>query len=149
MAYKTNYKLEQEALENAFARRLLVEYNIKEVTTQRQAKNGTREFEFPVPSRRRVNKLRLACFKSGYVRNQNGCGNPYQINKTYKQEHRYTFLNEDGLYDSKTIQMARQKVWTQIARLNYMLKYYLNNYCGYKNNRCEYSGLRSTQSYTN
>ena len=38
-------------LENAFARRLLVEYNIKEVTTQRQAKNGTREFEFPVPSR--------------------------------------------------------------------------------------------------
>ena len=41
----------QEALENAFARRLLVEYNIKEVTTQRQAKNGTRDFEFPVPSR--------------------------------------------------------------------------------------------------
>ena len=149
MAYKTNYKLEQEALENAFARRLLVEYNIKEVTTQRQAKNDTREFEFPVSSRRPANKLRLACFKSGYVRNQNGCGNPYQINKTYKQEHRYTFLNEDGLYDSKTIQMARQKVWTQIARLNYMLEYYLNNYCGYKNNRCEYSGLRSTQSYTN
>jgi len=47
MAYK-QWKLEQEALENAFARRLLVEYNIKEVTTQRQAKNGTREFEFPV-----------------------------------------------------------------------------------------------------
>ena len=42
------YRLEREALENAFARRLLVEYNIKEVTTQRQAKNGTREFEFPV-----------------------------------------------------------------------------------------------------
>ena len=48
MAYK-QWKLEQEALENAFARRLLVEYNIKEVTTQRQAKNSTREFEFPVP----------------------------------------------------------------------------------------------------
>ena len=49
MSYKTAWKLEQEALENAFARRLLVEYNIKEVTTQRQAINGTREFEFPVP----------------------------------------------------------------------------------------------------
>ena len=48
---KTKWQLEQEALENAFARRLLVEYNIKEVTTQRQAKNSTREFEFPVPSR--------------------------------------------------------------------------------------------------
>jgi len=47
MSY-TNWKQEQEALENAFARRLLIDYGIKEVTTQRQAKNGTREFEFPV-----------------------------------------------------------------------------------------------------
>ena len=145
----TTWRLEQEAQENAFARRLLVEYNIKEVTTQRQAINGTREFEFPVSSRRPASKLRLACFKSGYVRNQNSCGNPYQINKTYKQERRYTFLDENGLKDYKTMQIARQKVWTQIARLNYMLEYYLNNYFGYKNNRCEYSGLRSTQSYTN
>ena len=53
MAYN-QWKLEQEALENAYARRLLVEYNIKEVTTQRQAINGTREFEFPVPSRKRL-----------------------------------------------------------------------------------------------
>ena len=52
MSYKI-WKLEQESLENAYARRLLVEYNIKEVTTQRQAINGTREFEFPVPSRKR------------------------------------------------------------------------------------------------
>ena len=40
---KTAWQLENEALENAFARRLLVEYNIKEVTTQRQAKNSTLE----------------------------------------------------------------------------------------------------------
>ena len=152
MAYKT-WKLEQEALENAFARRLLVEYNIKEVTTQRQAKNGTREFEFPVPCHpihyKNEGNLRLAVFKSGAVRKQNGTYSPYQINKQYKQEHRFTFLGENGLYDTKIIQMARQKVYTQIARLNYMLEYYLNNYCGYKNNRCEYSGLPSPQSYTN
>ena len=49
MAYKTNYKLEQEALENAFARRLLVEYNIKEVTTQRQAINGCLLYTSPSP----------------------------------------------------------------------------------------------------
>ena len=44
----TDYQREQEALENAFVRQLLIKYNIKEVTTQRQAINGTREFEFPV-----------------------------------------------------------------------------------------------------
>ena len=40
------YKQEQEALENAFVRQLLIKYNIKEVTTQRQALNGTRELNF-------------------------------------------------------------------------------------------------------
>ena len=48
-----NWKQEQQALEDAFVRQLLIKYNIKETTTQRQAKNGTREFEFPVPARRR------------------------------------------------------------------------------------------------
>ena len=65
---KTTWQLKNEALENAFARRLLVEYNIKEVTTQRQAKNETRVFEFPVPSRKRWpngKRLQLACFKTG------------------------------------------------------------------------------------
>ena len=82
-----NWKQEQEALENAFVRQLLIKHNIKEVTTQRQAINGTREFEFPVsslaPNTRygRVNpnnfpKLRMACFKTGYVRKQNGCYSP-------------------------------------------------------------------------
>ena len=88
MAYQT-WKLEQEALENAFARRLLVEYNIKEVTTQRQAKNGTREFEFPAPARKRLpngKRLKLACFKSGYVRNQNSGYSNYQLNKTYFED---------------------------------------------------------------
>jgi hypothetical protein len=50
---KYTWRQEQQMLEDSFARALLVEYNIKEVTTQRQAKNGTREFEFPVPSRKR------------------------------------------------------------------------------------------------
>ncbi len=102
---KTAWQLENEALENAFARRLLVEYNIKEVTTQRQAKNETREFEFPVPSRyfhlkgeRFASKirLRLACYKSGYVRNVNSCSSNYQLNPVYKQEQRQMFLVDEG-----------------------------------------------------
>ena len=105
MSYKI-WKLEQESLENAYARRLLVEYNIKEVTTQRQANNGTREFEFPVPSRyfhskgeRFVSKirLRLACYKSGYVRNVNSCSSNYQLNPVYKREQRQMFLTDEGI----------------------------------------------------
>jgi hypothetical protein len=131
MAYKT-WKLEQEALENAFARRLLVEYNIKEVTTQRQAKNGTREFEFPVPCHpthyRNKGNLRLAVFQSGAVRKQNGTYSPYQLNKQYKQNRRTTFLTENGLETTEYVGVARAHIWNQIARLNYMLEYYLKNY---------------------
>ena len=133
------WKQEQEALENAFVRQLLIKYNIKEVTTQRQAINGTREFEFPVsslaPNTRygRVNpnsfpKLRMACFKTGYVRKQNGCYSPYQVNKTYNQNRRHTYLTKDGLVTTEYIGKARALIYSQLARLNYMLAYYLKNY---------------------
>ena len=56
-----NWRQEQEALENAYARMLLIEYGIQEVTTQRQAKNGTRQFKMPTGQM-------LATYKSGYVR---------------------------------------------------------------------------------
>jgi hypothetical protein len=137
MSYKT-WKLEQESYENAFARRLLVEYNIKEVTTQRQAKNGTREFEFPVsatsPKTRYTNyksknKLRLAVYKSGYVRNVNSCSSNYQLNPVYKSERRQMFLTEEGklktyIYDSVT----RVKIWNTMARMKFMLDFYIRNY---------------------
>ena len=49
MTNQYTWRQERQMLEDSYARRLLVEHNIKEVTTQKQAKNGTREFEFPVP----------------------------------------------------------------------------------------------------
>tara|TARA_R110002033_G_scaffold115037_1_gene159756 strand:- start:34 stop:441 length:408 start_codon:yes stop_codon:yes gene_type:complete len=128
---KTTWQLKNEAQENAFARRLLVEYNIKEVTTQRQAKNGTREFEFPVPTHPthyKNTKLRLAVFKSGSVRKQNGTYSPYQLNKQYKQNRRYTFLTEKGLKTDEFVGVARAQIYTQLARMNYMLEYYLRNH---------------------
>jgi len=132
----THWQQEQEALENAFARQLLLKYNIKEVTTQRQAKNGTREFEFPVPCHpthyRSKGNLRLACFQSGTVRKQNGTYSPYQLNKQYKQNRRTTFLTENGLETNEYIGTARALIWNQLARMNYMLEYYLNNYAGLK-----------------
>ena len=130
MRNKQTWQQEQEALENAFARQLLLKYNIKEVTTQRQALNGTREFEFPVPSHPRYynGNLRLACFKSGTVRKQNGTYSPYQLNKQYKQNRRTTFLTQNGLKTNEYVGTARALIWSQLARMNYMLEYYLRNY---------------------
>ena len=135
--YKYTWQQEQQMLEDAYARQLLLKYNIKEVTTQRQAKNGTREFEFPVPARylyyhgklqASKNRLRLACFKTGYVRNQNSCSSNYQLNKQYKQEQRTTFLIDGKLETRKYKGYARAKIWSGLARLNYMLEHYLRNY---------------------
>ena len=128
---ETTWKLENEAQENAFARRLLVEYNIKEVTTQRQAINGTRVFQFPVPSRRRFKnseRLKLACFKSGYVRNQNSCSSNYQLNPQYKAKTRTIFLSDKGLHTVEYEGIMRTKIWNQLARLQFMLEFYLRNY---------------------
>jgi hypothetical protein len=128
---KTTWQLENEALENAFARRLLVEYNIKEVTTQRQAKNGTRVFQFPVPSRKRFKnseRLKLACFKSGYVRNQNSCSSNYQLNPVYKAKTRTMFLSDKGLHTVEYQGTMRTKIWNQLARLQFMLDFYLRNH---------------------
>ena len=134
------YKLEREALENAFVRRMLLDYDIREVTPQRQAKNGTREFEFPVsslsPKTRYGNvdptifpKLRLACFKTGYVRKQNGTGHsPYQVNPTYKRGKRWVFLEGNKTVVKKYITVSRAKIYSGIARLNYMIEFYLRNY---------------------
>ena len=134
---KYTWRQEQQMLEDSFARALLVEYNIKETTTQRQAKNGTREFEFPVPARylyyhgklqASKNRLRLACFKTGYVRNQNSCSSNYQLNPTYKREKRWVFLEGDKTITKKYTTISRAKIYSGMARLKFMLEFYLRNY---------------------
>jgi len=142
----TNWQKEQFMLEEQFVKRLLIDYGIREVTTQKQAKNGTREFEFPVPAytKQRLKwfeekkgstwwkdlpRLRLACFKSGYVRKQNGGDRAYQLNPTYEQNYRCVWQRDNGeLYTSKGMIRARALIYSPITRLNFMLKYYLKNY---------------------
>ena len=90
---------------------------IKEVTTPRQALNGTREFELPIkyPWGKRI---RLASFKTGYVRNQNGCSSNYQLNKVirYKEKgNRY--------YNYKRVLIQKE-----VDRLEYLLKFAIKNY---------------------
>ncbi len=133
--------LEQE---NEFVKSLLVEYGIREVTTAKQAKNGTREFEFPVPcySKQRLKwfkrkkydlkdlpRLRIASFKSGYVRKQNGAYTAYQINPVYMQNYQYVWQRDNGqLYTSNGVSHARALIVSPIVRLNYILQFYLKNY---------------------
>ncbi len=90
---------------------------IKEVTTPRQALNGTREFELPIKYRWGKN-IRLASFKTGYVRNQNGCYSNYQLNKVirYKEKgNRY--------YNYKRVLIQKE-----VDRLEYLLKFAIRNY---------------------
>lgn len=133
--------LEQE---NEFVKGLLVEYGIREVTTAKQAKNGTREFEFPVPcySKQRLKwfkrkkydlkdlpRLRIASFKSGYVRKQNGACRAYQINPVYMQNYQCVWQRDNGqLYTSNGVNHARALIHSPIVRLNYILQFYLRNY---------------------
>ena len=134
------YRRQRLALEDAFARRMLLDYDIREVTTQKQAKNGTREFQFPVTcwtkqvikwkrgEKPTQERLRIAVFKSGYVRKQNGAWCPYQINPVYKQNQRWMYIRDGELITTKWIGQARAKIGSQLARMNYMLNYYLKNY---------------------
>ena len=134
------YRRQRLALEDAFARRMLLDYDIREVTTQKQAKNETREFEFPVTcwtkqvikwnrgEKPTQERLRIAVFKSGYVRKQNGAWSPYQLNPVYKQNQRWMYIRDGELYTSKWVGQARAKIGSQLARMNYMLQYYLKNY---------------------
>ena len=158
----TRWQQEQFMLEEQFVKRLLIDYGIREVTTQRPAKNGTREFEFPVPAytKQRLKwfeernkqqslqlthsrhwfpsaksklkdlpRLRIACFKSGYVRKQNGAMRAYQLNPTYEQNYRCVWQRQNGeIYVSKGINKARALIHSPITRLNFMLNYYLKNY---------------------
>ena len=143
----TNWQQEQFMLEEQFVKRLLIDYGIREVTTQKQAKNETREFEFPVPSfsKQRLKyytthsnpkckvkdlpRLRIACFKSGYVRKQNGADRAYQLNPTYEQNYRCVWQKQNGeIYISKGMTKARALILSPITRLNFMLNYYLKNY---------------------
>jgi hypothetical protein len=130
--------------ENDFVQSMLVDYGIREVTTDKQAKNGTREFEFPVPaytkerlkwyksknySIKDLSRLRIASFKSGYVRKQNGACRAYQINPTYTQNEKHVWMRQNGeLYTSEYDIMARALIPSPIVRLNYILKFYLKNY---------------------
>ena len=115
------WKQERQMLTDAFARRMLVEHNLKEVTTQRQAKNGTRIFLCP------GGEL-MGSYSSGYVRRCDSSDRIYQLNPKYKTNTRWVFLTDNGLETKEYDTWARAAIYSPLARLNFILKYYLKNY---------------------
>ena len=91
--------------------------DIQEVTTKRQKKNGTREFELPIKDAWTKKKIRVASFASGYVRNQNCASSNYQLNKTK------WYKDNNGLMSKERILILSEK-----DRLKYLISYCLKNY---------------------
>ena len=95
---------------------------IQEVTTKRQKKNGTREFELPIKAEWSKRKIRVASFASGYVRNQNSASSNYQLNKT-KKNFEKEFPSGYRYYSTERILIPNEQ-----DRLEYLISYCLKNY---------------------
>jgi len=116
-----DWRQRRAELVDLFAKRMFVEYNIKEMTTDRQKKNGTRQFILP-------NGDQLASYKTGYVRRCNSSDRIYQLNKVYKREQRWTVMSNGKLETMKAICYARELINDPLARLMYIVDFCKRNY---------------------
>ena len=113
---------------------------IMDVTTTRQHKNGTIVWKLPVKHYYSGQLIKVASFKSGYVRNQNCCHSNYQLNKCkpnteYFPDYKWVY-DEDGQPDHqiktgkyrKYVGKRRILIPIEIDRLEYLISYCLKNY---------------------
>jgi len=100
---------------------------IEDVTSKRQAKNGTRVWKLPIKNNWNNGKpIEVASFKTGYVRNQNSGYSNYQLNKRCESEPEYYQL-ANGNYRKYTTRTCRL-IPNEIDRLEYLIGYCLKNY---------------------
>ena len=92
--------------------------DIKDVSSKRQKKNGTHVFEIPFETYG-GNRIRLATYKSGAVRNVNSCYSCYQLNTTKLED-------STGPYKFK--QKIRIPINSHEGRLEFLLKFIIRNY---------------------
>lgn len=116
-----NWKEQKQRLENAYALAMLHEDGIIETTTKRQWRNGTRQFKLPTGQT-------LATYKTGYVRRCDSSDRVYQINPQYKRKVRWMYLDGVELTTKEYIETARVKIWSGLARLNFLHNYAKKNY---------------------
>ena len=93
---------------------------IKDITTNRQRKNGTTVYELPIQQMWQTcipKPLRFACYKSGYIRNVSEYNHSaYQINQTKSIAAKYGISKERILIPN----------WED--RLIYLAKFIIKNY---------------------
>jgi len=99
---------------------------IMDVSTTRQAKNGTIVWKLPIKYSTHPKFIEVASFATGYVRNQNGGYTNYQLNKRCESEPEYHAL-ANGNYRKYTTRTCKL-IPNEIDRLEYLIAYCLKNY---------------------
>ena len=99
---------------------------IMDITTTRQAKNGTIVWKLPIKNEWGGSLIEVASFKTGYVRNQNSGYSNYQLNKRCEGEPEY-FELPNGDYRKFTTRTCKL-IPIEIDRLEYLISYCLKNY---------------------
>ena len=105
---------------------------ITDVTTPRQARNGTVTWSLPIKNKwNNAKMIEVASFKTGYVRNQNSGYSNYQLNKRCESEPKYypitTPIDGDTQYRKFTTRGCKL-IPVEIDRLEYLISYCLKNY---------------------
>ena len=100
--------------------------DIQDVTTDRQRKNGTIVWKWPIKNEWDGSLIEVASFKTGYVRNQNSGYSNYQLNKSCEGEPEY-FELPNGDYRKFTTRSCKL-IPIEIDRLEYLISYCLKNY---------------------
>ena len=95
---------------------------IMDITTTRQAKNGTVVWKLPIKNEYGGKLIEVASFRSGYVRNQNSAYSNYQLNK----QRKYPPTKWGNGYEYS--QTYRELIPIEIDRLEYLISYCLKNY---------------------
>ena len=106
---------------------------IKDITTDRQVRNGTIIWQLPIKKYGQF--IEVGSFKSGYVRRMNGGYTPYQLNKTERFDHYYKlydYSNDNspkfnGNYRKHEC-VKRILIPNEVDRLEYLIAFCLKNY---------------------
>ena len=105
---------------------------IKDITTSRQKKNGTRIFQLPIKKYGQF--IEVGSFESGYVRRMNGGYTPYQLNKCESVDHYYKSYDYNGEVQkwngkyNKFVGKKRILIPNEVDRLEYLIGFCLKNY---------------------
>jgi hypothetical protein len=106
--------------ENELVEAMVREYEIVETTTERQFKNGTRQFLTAHGS--------FATYRSGYVRRCDSSDRIYQLNPQYKGLVKWVWTNNGVVKTTSSMCTQRALIHNGFDRIVYLLEYLKRNY---------------------